>query len=504
MSSQKFLVSMALVSAGAVSAIAIPHIHFTWGPSANAGTLQAPAIAETKAALPPPSPAQVADARSLSRTFSQVASQMSPSVVRISITKTMKGVTQMNPFQGTPFDRFFGDQEGGGDQQQMEGPKQHGLGSGVVIDSRGDILTNNHVVDGADKVEVTFDDGKTVVGKVVGTDPKSDLAVIKVDGVSVKPARLGDSDKMMVGEWVIAIGNPLGLDHTVTVGVLSAKNRSGLGGGTQYEDFLQTDASINPGNSGGPLVNLDGEVIGINTMIAGIGTGLGFAVPSSMAKPITEQLIDHGKVKRPYLGILMQPVTPELQKNLGKNAPEKGALVSQVQAGSPADKAGVKPSDVITDVDGKSVDGPKAVQRDVLGKKIGQKVDLAIWRDGKNQHVMPTTAELPGETDSAQAPGKAGSPKAKLGLQLQPLTPEIARELGVEGKSSGVVISGVRPNTPAAEAGVQAGDLLLEVDRHPIRSVEEAQKILTAPKEGGYLLRIKRGDGALYLVVPSN
>ena len=327
MNRRKTAFGAGLVALGAAAAVAATHVHLSWGPAAQAAPV---IVAEAKPALPPPSASQVADARALSRTFAQVAAQLSPSVVRISITKTVKMRGRgRNPFSGTPFDRFFGgpdDDDGGG---EMQGPKQRGTGSGVVIDKKGYILTNNHVVEDADEVKVSFGDGKTVSGKVIGTDPKSDLAVVKVDNVDVQPARLGDSEKVSVGEWVIAIGNPFGLDHTVTVGVLSAKNRSGFDSG-HYEDFLQTDASINPGNSGGPLVDLDGEVIGINTMIAGIGTGIGFAVPSSMAKPITEQLIKNGRVRRPYLGVMMQDITPELSKRLGNGAPEKGALVGQV------------------------------------------------------------------------------------------------------------------------------------------------------------------------------
>jgi serine protease Do len=493
-----------LVALGAAGAWSAMHLKLAWGPAAQAAP---PTVtAEAKAALPPPSAQQVSEARSMSRTFSQVASQLSPSVVRISVTKTQKmgnvrGMRGGNPFRGTPFERFFGDQDGGDDgDQPMPGPKERGTGSGVVIDERGNILTNNHVVEDADEVKVTFSDGKTVKGKVVGTDPKSDLAVVKVDGVSVKAAKLGDSDRMQVGEWVIAIGNPFGLDHTVTVGVLSAKNRSGFQTG-HYEDFLQTDASINPGNSGGPLVNLDGEVVGINTMIAGIGTGIGFAVPSSMARPIADQLIGGGKVRRPYLGIVMQDVTPEIAKGLGK-APEKGALVGEVQPGSPADKAGVKAGDVVIAVDGSPVDGSKAVQRDVLSKKIGQRVSLEIWRDGKQQTIAATTAELPGGEEHGARGGGSASPKAKLGLGIQSLTPEIAERLGLERSTRGAVITSVREGSPAQDAGLREGDVLVEVDRHPVVSGDEAVRLLASERPDGHLLRVKRGDAALFVVIP--
>ncbi|HZS38941.1 MAG TPA: PDZ domain-containing protein, partial [Polyangia bacterium] len=295
---------------------------------------------------------------------------------------------------------------------------------------------------------------------------------------------------------------PFGLDHTVTVGVLSAKNRSGFQTG-HYEDFLQTDASINPGNSGGPLVDLDGEVIGINTMIAGIGTGIGFAVPSSMARPIVDQLINGGKVRRPYLGIYMQDVTPEMAKGLGGKAPEKGALVSQVQAGSPADKAGVKPGDVVVSVDGQAVDGSKAVQKTVLSKKIGQKLDLDLWRDGKAVKVSPTTTELPGDEKTA-ANENHSAPKAKLGIGMQSLSPPLAERLNMDPRTKGAVVTSVRDGSPAQEAGIREGDLIVEVDRHAVTSSDEAVKLLSSDRAGGHLVRLKRGEAALFVVIPTS
>jgi serine protease Do len=504
---------LALVSLGAAAAVATSHVQIHWGPRAQA----APVVqADVKPALPPPSKEQISDARMLSRTFAQVASQLSPSVVRISVTKgggegkAHRTMHRGNPFEGTPFERFFGDEgdEGGGGPGM--GPKQKGLGSGVVIDKKGYILTNNHVVEDADDVKVTFVDGKTVTGKVVGTDRNTDIAVVKVDGISVQAAKMGDSDKLQVGEWVIAIGNPFGLDHTVTVGVLSAKSRSGFQGGGHFEDFLQTDASINPGNSGGPLVNLDGEVIGINTMIAGIGTGIGFAVPSSMFKSVAEQLIQSGKVRRPYIGIRMQELTPEMAKGLGKSAPDKGALVASVEPGSPADKAGAKAGDVIVAVNGRNVDASKDVQRAIVFTgKVGQKVDLTVWRDGQTVHLAPTTAELPGdERVASHEGGNGGGPsnnaqKAKLGLGLSSMTPMIAERIGVDPKIRGAVITSVRDGSPAQEAGLQQGDVIVEVDRKPVQSADEAVKTLSGDRAGGHLLRVRRGEVALFVVIPT-
>jgi serine protease Do len=509
MTGRKIVGGVTLVALGAAGTFAATHLKVSWGPAAEAAPV---VVAEAKSALPPPSPAQVSDARMLGRTFAQVASQVGPSVVSIQMTKVQKMPRGMT---GNPFRFFFGPGPGspfGGDDDdddapQMPGRKQRGAGSGVVIDARGYILTNNHVAGDADELKVTFQDGKTLPAKVVGADPRTDLAVIKVEpgDYKLKAATLGDSEKVQVGEFVMAIGNPFGLDHTVTIGVLSAKNRGGLGK-TQYEDFLQTDASINPGNSGGPLVNVDGEVIGINTAILGPGgnIGIGFAVPSSMAKPIADQLIANGKVRRPYLGILMQDLTPELAKSMGK-APEKGAIVSNIQPGSPADKAGVKPGDVIVAVDGQPVDGSKAVQRTVLTKKIGQKVDVQVWRDGKEVKLAATTSELPDDANAKGGPQGGRdkeSPKAKLGIGLQTLTPDLAERLGVGRGVKGAVIASVREGSPAQEAGLREGDVIVEVDRRAVTSADDAVKALRAERTGGHLVRVQRGEGALYVTLP--
>lgn len=496
------LAGAGLVAVGATSALVATNVNVSWGQRAIASPANpAPAASSSSSA----SAGGVSDARALSRTFTQVAQQVSPSVVRISVSKSPKLVRQGRGGPGLdPFSRFFGpggpdgDEGFGGFSQRM--PKQRGTGSGVVIDNRGYILTNNHVVDDADEVVVNFLDGKSVPGKVVGTDPKSDLAVVKVDGVTVKAAKFANSDKLEVGEWVVAIGNPLGLDHTVTVGVVSAKNRYGFQA-AQYEDFIQTDASINPGNSGGPLVDLDGNVIGINTMIAGIGTGIGFAVPSVMAQPIAEQLIAGGKVRRAYLGIAMQDVTPELQKTLGATAPSKGALVNEVNPGSPAEKAGLRPGDVIVDIDGAAVDGSKAVQRNVLNRRVGQALSIGVFRDGQSIKLGATAGEAPGEGGGKVAAG-GGAAGATRDLQLQTLTPQVAERMGLDKRARGAVIADVKDGSAAAEAGVREGDILVEVDRRPVTNADEAQRALGAARPNGHLLRIQRGSTAMYVVVP--
>jgi len=502
---------VSLVALGGLLALGATRIHFTLDRPAQAAP---PAPATMQPALPPPSPAQVADARAFSRTFAQVAEQLKPSVVAIFVEKgghpvPMKRLhrqmgPQQNPFEGTPFEHFFGNGMspfGGDGELQMETPKQVGAGSGVVIDARGYILTNNHVVDGADKIKVKFADGHEVKATLQGADPKTDLAIVKVTGGDLVPARFGDSEKLQVGEWVIAIGNPYGFDHTVTVGVISAKGR-GLGAGP-YEDYLQTDAAINPGNSGGPLVSLDGEVVGINTAIQGIGTMIGFAIPSSMARPIAEQLIAGGRVHRPYIGIAMQDVTPELAAGLGAGAPQKGAIVGTVEPSSPAGRAGLQPGDVIVTVDGREVAGSRAVQKAVLAKALKQAVALGVWRNGARLSLSAITAEHPGDAQGEKlAQGDEPNGQGKLGVELQSLTPELAQRLGVD-EARGAVVAAVAPNSPAAEAGVRQGDVIVEVDRHAVASAEDATRALRTPRQGGHLLRVRRGDGALFVVVPT-
>ena len=451
---------------------------------------------------------QVSDARRISQAFVSVAERLAPSVVRITarqraaaVASDDEGTTQgIDPFEGTPFERFFDGFHRGG--PSMPVPKM-GMGSGVVIDYDGHILTNNHVVADADELEVTFVDGKELPAKLVGRDPRTDVAVIQVDGAQAKvqPATWGDSDKLQVGEWVIAIGNPFGLDHSVTVGVLSAKGRYGFAPG-KLEDFLQTDASINPGNSGGPLVNLDGQVVGINTMIAGLGTGVGFAVSEAMARPIVQQLIETGKVTRPYVGILMQSMTPQLRQAIGDKAPEKGALVSQVMDKSPAKEAGVQEGDIVLKVDGQPTADSRDVQRAVLGKKVGEKIKLDVWRQGKEQEISVRTAsEHESETTVASA---RNDKEGKLGLSLQTMSPEIASRLNLEEDTKGAVITAVQPGSPADVAGLREGDVIVGVDRNVVASAGDVADKLHEKRDGGHLVRIQRaGGGAFFVAIPS-
>jgi len=442
---------------------------------------------------------EVPEARQVGDAFATVAKRLAPSVVRITVREALPrqsrfSGSQSGPFEGTPFEDFFRDLP---ELQPSEPRARIGMGSGVVIDDKGNILTNEHVVSNVQDVRVAFVDGKELDAKVVGTDPKTDLAVVHVDGKDFQPATFGSSEKMEVGQWVMAIGNPFGLDHSVTVGVLSAKGRYGFAPG-KLEDFLQTDASINPGNSGGPLVNLDGEVIGINTMIAGIGTGVGFAVSEAIARPIAHQLIEHGKVIRAYLGIVMQSLTPGLHQALGEHAPEKGALVAEVEKGSPAEKAGIQPGDVVIKVDGKPTADSREVQQAVLGQEVGKNVTVTVWREGKQSDISVRTSELPGKSPVTQ---EHGGGQEQLGLMLQTLTPALAQRLGVDPSTRGAVVTSVRPDSAAAEAGLQAGDVVVSIDRTPVTQAESAVQRLRAPRTGGHLLRVQRGERTLFVVI---
>jgi serine protease Do len=456
------------------------------------------AIAEPSARPVPAMP----QAREVGEAFVEVADRLAPSVVQVTVQGRSRGRSRPsrgdgNPFEGTPFERFF---EQFGDSAPAEQAPTTGMGSGVAIDEQGHILTNNHVVEGAADVTITFMDGKELPAKIVGTDPKTDLAVVKVDG-KTQPAAFGDADKLRVGEWVMAIGNPFGLDHSVTVGVLSAKGRYGFAPG-KLEDFLQTDASINPGNSGGPLVNLSGQIIGINTMIAELGTGVGFAVSEAIAKPIARQLIDHGKVTRAYIGIAMQSLAPDLQQALGAKAPAKGALVSQVQKDSPAARAGIQVGDVVLRVAGKPTDDSRAVQRAVLELKVAEEVRISVWREGKELDLKLKTAELPSDASAEENGARPNADReGKLGLALQTLTPELAERLDLDRSLKGALITAVRPQSPAARAGLRNGDVVVEIDHGPVANADEAVRRLGADRGGGHLVRVQRGDASIFIVL---
>jgi serine protease Do len=432
--------------------------------------------------------------------FTEVAKAVTPAVVNITISRVEeRGDAAMRPDRDRMEEFFRGPNEFRGPRE----PRGMGMGSGVIISPDGYIITNNHVVDGAKEATVTLPDKREFKGKVVGTDPKTDLALVKVEGKDLPFVRWGDSGNLQVGEYVLAVGNPFGLNSTVTSGIVSALGRGGMGI-TQYEDFIQTDAAINPGNSGGALVNTQGELVGINTAIVsqtGGYQGVGFAVPSTMAKPVIESLQKTGKVVRGHLGIGIQELTPELAKSFGVNT-QKGILVNDVRDDSPAAQAGLKQGDVILKYQGVPVDSPRALQRAVTQTPIGTKVEITVLRDGREQTVSATIGEMP-ETKIAKAgsgPGDAEHPLA--GVSVRNVTPAEARELGLKGKGHGVLVIGVEPDSKAERAGLSEGDLIAEINRHPIKSVQDFEQVTSGLKkdQNGLLLVYRRGN-ALFLSV---
>jgi serine protease Do len=429
--------------------------------------------------------------------FIEIAKNTTPAVVNITASKEGRGehVRKPSDRSSDPMDQFFG----------FRGPREPrgmGMGSGVIVSPNGYIITNNHVVEGAREVTVTLPDKRELKGKVVGTDPKTDLAMIKVDGLDLPFIPWGDSSALQVGESVLAVGNPFGLNSTVTSGIVSALGRGGMGI-TQYEDFIQTDAAINPGNSGGALVNTRGELVGINTAImsqTGGYQGVGFAVPSTMAKPIAESLIKTGKVVRGHLGIGIQDLTPDLVKSFGLDSP-KGALVSDVKDDSPAAQAGLKQGDVITTYQGTPVDSPRAIQRAVTQTPIGAKVTIRVVRNGREQEVTATIGEQPDTAQVAKA-DHGDAEHALAGVVVKSLDSREARELGLSGKAQGVLVVGVEPDSKADRAGLTEGDVITEVNRQPVKSVQDFERAAVGLKkdQNGLLLIYRRG-AALFLTV---
>jgi len=420
-----------------------------------------------------------------------IVERVSPAVVNIDTLRIAVYRSPLAPFFSDPFfRRFFGDIP----ELERQVP-QKGIGTGFVFRSDGYILTNEHVIRGANKIKVTFIDGKEYEGKVIGADPLTDIAVVKIDADNLPTIPLGDSDKARVGEFVIAIGNPYGLSHTVTVGVLSAKGRPISAGdsGREYENFLQTDAAINPGNSGGPLLNLRGEVIGINTAILPYAQGIGFAIPINMAKSILEQLIEKGRVVRAWLGVYIQDLTPELAQKFGLSE-AKGALVADISKGSPAEKAGLRRGDIILKVDGKEIPTVSSLQQEIRSRRPGERVRLEVWRDGKSIVLEATLEEL---KESA-----AGTPEVQqvdLGFEVAEITDDLVERYSLR-TTRGVVIVSVRTGGPADEAGLRPGDVILEVNRTEITSLADWEETLARITPGDTVLLLIDRGGRTYFV----
>ncbi len=433
------------------------------------------------------------------RSFADLAEKVRPAVVNVSTTTTVT-------IPGSPFRHFFGPDDEGpfgdffkrhfGDIPDRK-MKQSSLGSGFIIDKDGFIITNNHVVEGADEIKVTLADSREFKAKVVGRDAKTDLALLKISSVfkNLPVLPVGDSDKMRVGDWVLAIGNPFGLEHTVTQGILSATGRV-IGAGP-YDNFLQTDAPINPGNSGGPLVNLAGEVIGINAAIVATGQGIGFAIPSNMAKAIIPQLKQKGKVTRGYIGVSIQNVTPEIAQAFGLKEP-RGALVGNVVPGGPAAAAGIKRGDIIVAFDGRDVKNMSELSRLVAGTPVGKSVAVKVMRNGKEIDTNLTVTELAEEKVASRNKNEGAK---GLGIMVDNITPGWVNKFRLKDRT-GVVVTGIAPDGPAAEAGIQPGDIIKEVNNRPLKGLKDYRDAMAkSEKAGQVLLLLKRGDQTFYVTL---
>jgi serine protease Do len=437
--------------------------------------------------------------------FSELVKKAGPSVVNVSMEKMAQVGVQMSPF-GTDdpfndfFNRFYGNQGNQGNQGTQR--KVQGVGTGFIIDKEGYILTNNHVVDGADKITVKLSDNKQYTAKVIGLDSKTDLALIKIDGAKdLVPLTLGDSDKMEVGDWVVAIGNPFGLDNTVTAGIISAKYRRNIGT-SSYENYIQTDAAINQGNSGGPLMNTNGEVIGINSAIlsqTGGSVGIGFSIPINMAKDLLPQL-KKGKIIRGWLGVMIQSITPDLQNKLGLKD-VKGALVGSVTEDGPAEKAGVETGDVIVSFDGKDINEMSELPLLVASTSVGKNVKLGIIRKGEKKTLDIKVGELKDDEEASQTTGGGSVNGTNLGFKAGEITADKARQLKLSEKS-GVIILQVDDGSPAEEAGLQAGDIVIEVDREKVTDLTLFNKKIRGYKAGDTILfLVKRSGSSLFLTL---
>ncbi|MCX6625032.1 MAG: DegQ family serine endoprotease [Acidobacteria bacterium] len=445
------------------------------------------------------------DAGSLSAGFAPIVKRAMPAVVNIASSRVTKTRGGENPLFNDPmFREFFGDQlpNGGGPRER----KEHGLGSGVIVNQQGYILTNNHVVEKASEITVSLSDRREFKGKVVGSDPMSDLAVVKIDaGGSLPALPFSDSSNAMVGDIVLAIGNPFGIGQTVTMGIVSATSRGGLGI-EDYEDFIQTDAAINPGNSGGALINHRGELVGINTAIlagrSGGNQGIGFAIPINMARQVMDQILKNGRVIRGYIGIGIQAVTPDLAKAFGMKDPN-GVAITSVEPEGPAAGSGLQVGDVVTSLNGEDVKDINAFRLRVSQMAPGATVKLTVLHEnGQKKEITVKLGELP--TDKAQrgaTPGEDNEGTTLAGVTVDRLTPQIIQRLGVPSTTRGVVITNIDPASNGAESGLQQGDVIQSINRQPVTSVADYSRLLRQAGKNAVLLRIARGQGSLFIVV---
>ncbi|MBI2962805.1 MAG: DegQ family serine endoprotease [Deltaproteobacteria bacterium] len=494
--------------AGAIAALAADW--FPWGGSKSAPTPEPAPTAAPAASAPAPASRAMA-----LPSFADIAAGAEHAVVNISTTQTVKNEGFGGPMPGPggrggrpgpfgggdPFEEFFRRFM----PQMPRSFKTRSLGSGFVIDPDGTIVTNNHVVEHADEILVKLSSGDhRYKAKVLGTDPKTDLAVIKIDpaGASIPTLQLGDSDGLRVGDWVVAIGNPFGLEQTVTAGIVSAKGRA-IGQGP-YDDFIQTDASINPGNSGGPLLNVRGDVVGINSAIfseTGGNLGIGFAIPSNLSKSIVAQLKSKGKVVRGWLGVMIQDVTEDLARSFKLSEPQ-GALVSGVKEDGPGAKGGLERGDVILEYDGQKVKASHDLPAMVAATSIGKDVEVKVLREGQEKSLRVKIGEMPkGEAEAGGAEGGGEPSGEQLGLMVGPVGPDVARELGIE-PGVGVLVKGVKSGSVAEDAGLRPGDVILEVDRKALKSVDAFTEAVGKGKAGESLLfLVRRGDSTLFLAL---
>jgi serine protease Do len=476
---RKWVLGAALAAVFAFGAVAEQGLHTAW----------------TKLGATPVT-VKIADSKLPAAGFASVIQKDLPAVVNISTSRVVKTAAE-GPFGDPMFRQFFGR-----GFQMPQKHKESALGSGVIVSPEGYILTNNHVVDGAQQIIVTLSDKRDYQAKLIGADPKTDVALLKINASNLPVLAFADSKKVRVGDYALAIGNPFGIGQTVTLGIVSATGRGGLGI-EDYEDFIQTDAAINPGNSGGALVNSDGDLIGINTAIispnSGGNNGVGFAIPSNMARNVMEELAAHGKVTRGYMGVMLQPVTPAIAKAFGMKE-TAGALVAEVSPDSPASRAGLKNGDIITQVNETPVADNNQLKLLVGSLQPGTTADLKVFRNGSTVDTKITLAELPSTTARAGRE-QGGDSNALDGVELSDLTPEILGELRLPARTLGVVVTNVDPESPAAEAGLQRGDVIQSINRKPVDSVEHAQQLLANSARQSTLLLVNRGGQTMFVVV---